>query len=63
MVYLYYQDDNQIELLKEKNFVPLIEQLVLLRKHGNNVSLSVDTRTLNEIRDDMLVIAKTMGGI
>ena len=63
MVYLYYQGDDRIELLKEKKFVPLIERLSLLRKHGNNVSLSVDTKTLNEIRDDMLVIAKTMGGI
>lgn len=63
MVYLYYQGDDRIELLKEKKFVPLIEKLSLLRKHGNNVSLSVDTKTLNEIRDDMLVIAKTMGGI
>lgn len=63
MVYLYYQDDDRMQLLKEKKFVPLIEKLVLLRKHGNNVSLSVDTKTLNGIRDDMLVIAKTMGGI
>lgn len=63
MVYLYYQDDDRMQLLKEKKFVHLIEKLVLLRKHGNNVSLSVDTKTLNGIRDDMLVIAKTMGGI
>ena len=63
MVYLYYQGDDRIKLLKEKKFVPLIEKLSFLRKHGNNVSLSVDTKTLNEIRDDMLVIAKTMGGI
>lgn len=63
MVYLYYQDDNITESLKEKKFVSLIEQLVNHRKHGNNVSLRVDTKTLNEIRDDMLVIAKTIGGI
>lgn len=63
MVYLYYQDDDRIELLKEKEFVLLIEKLVLLRKHGNNVSLSVDTKMLNEIRDNMLVITKIIGGI
>lgn len=63
MVYLYYQDDNQIQLLHENKFVTLIEQLVQLRKHGNNVTLSVDTRILNEIRDNMLVLAKTIGGI
>ena len=63
MVYLYYQNDDGIELLKEKKFVSLIEKLTIFRKHGNNVALSVDTKTLNELRDDMLVIAKTMGGI
>lgn len=63
MVYLYYQDDNMIDLLKEKKFISVIEKLVLFRKHGNNVALSVDLGTLNEIRDDMLVLVKTMGGI
>ncbi|MDD6466909.1 MAG: hypothetical protein PUF50_01855, partial [Erysipelotrichaceae bacterium] len=63
MVYLYYQDDNQIQILKENKFVPVIEQLVLLRKHGNNVTLSVDIQTLNDIRDNMLVITKSIGGI
>lgn len=63
MVYLYYQDENQIQVLKDNKFVPVIEQLVLLRKHGNNVTLSVDTQTLNDIRDNMLMLAKVIGGI
>lgn len=63
MVYLYYQDDNQIQILKDNKFVSVIEQLVLLRKHGNNVTLSVDIRTLNDIRDNMLVLARLIGGI
>ncbi|MDO5519832.1 MAG: hypothetical protein Q4G58_04995 [bacterium] len=62
MVYLYYQKDNMIQALMENNFVELIEQLVRLRKHGNNVTLSVDSCTLSKIRDNMLTIAKIIGG-
>ena len=38
------------------------EKLVQLSKHGNNVSLSVNTQTLNKIRDNMLDIVKLIGG-
>lgn len=63
MVYLYYQNDDTLKKLQEKSFVSIIEQLVSFRKHGNNVSLSLDTRRLNEIRDNMLDIVKIIGGI
>ena len=62
MVYLYYQKDNVIDELKKANFVKTVEQLVQLRKHGNNVALSVNTQSLNKIRDDMLDIVKLIGG-
>ena len=62
MVYLYYQKDNVVDELKNVNFVQIIEQLVQLRKHGNNVALSVNTRNLNKIRDNMLDIVKLIGG-
>lgn len=62
MVFLYYQKDGMVQSLVENNFVDLIEQLVKLRKHGNNVTLSVDTCTLNTLRDNMFTIAKTIGG-
>lgn len=62
MVYLYYQKDNIVDELKNANFVQLIEQLVQLRKHGNNVALSVNTQALNKIRDKMLDIVKLIGG-
>jgi len=62
MVYLYYQKDNVIEALKKVNFVQIIEKLVQLRKHGNNVALNVNTQTLNKIRNDMLDIVKLIGG-
>lgn len=62
MVYLYYQKDNVVDELKNVNFVQLIEQLVQLRKHGNNVALSVNTQALNKIRDKMLDIVKLIGG-
>ena len=62
MVYLYYQKDNVVNELKNVNFVQIIEQLVQLRKHGNNVALSVNTRNLNKIRDNMLDIVKLIGG-
>ena len=61
MVYLYYQKDNVVNELKNVNFVQIIEQLVQLRKHGNNVALSVNTRNLNKIRDNMLDIVKLIG--
>lgn len=62
MVYLYYQKDNVIDKLKKAKFVETIEKLVQLRKHGNNVALSVNTQDLNKIRDDMLDIVKLIGG-
>lgn len=62
MVYLYYQKDNVVDKLKNVNFVQIIEQLVRLRKHGNNVALSVNTQALNKIRDNMLDIVKLIGG-
>lgn len=62
MVYLYYQQDNVVDELKNANFVQIIEQLVQLRKHGNNVALSVNTQALNKIRDNMLDIVKLIGG-
>lgn len=61
MVYLYYQEDKFVEKLMKVNFVQIIEQLVQLRKHGNNVALNIDTRMLNKIRDDMLDIVKLIG--
>jgi hypothetical protein len=62
MVYLYYQEDDKRKRLEEQGFAALIEQLVLFRKHGNNVALSVDTEILNKLRDDMLTIVKMIGG-
>lgn len=62
LVYLYYQKNNVVEELKQANFVQIIEKLVQLRKHGNNVALSVNTKALNKIRDNMLDIVKLIGG-
>lgn len=62
MVYLYYQKDNIFDELKNLNFVQIIEQLIQLRKHGNNVALSVNTQDLNKIRDNMFDIVKLIGG-
>ena len=62
MVYLYYQKDKLVEELMKVNFIQIIEKLVQLRKHGNNVALSVNTQSLNKIRDDMLDIVKLIGG-
>ena len=62
MVYLYYQKDNVIDELKKASFVETIEELIRLRKHGNNVALSINTQPLNKIRDDMLDIVKLIGG-
>lgn len=62
MVYLYYQKDKLVEELMKANFIQIIEKLVQLRKHGNNVALSVNTQSLNKIRDDMLDIVKLIGG-
>lgn len=62
MVYLYYQKDKLVEELMKANFIQIIEKLVQLRKHGNNVALSVNTQSLNEIRDNMLDIVKLIGG-
>lgn len=62
MVYLYYQNNDKLKKLKEEQFVDIIDQLVKLRKHGNNVSLNVNTDLLNEIRDKMLNIVQLIGG-
>lgn len=61
MVYLYYQQDNFITKLEEYQFVKVIEELVKLRKHGNNVSLSVNADILHSMRDSMLSIVKLIG--
>ena len=61
MVYLYYQQDNFITKLEEYQFVKVIEKLVKLRKHGNNVSLSVNADILHSMRDSMLSIVKLIG--
>lgn len=62
LVYLYYQKDNVVEELKQANFVQIIEKLVQLRNHGNNVALNFNTQALNKIRDNMLDIVKLIGG-
>ena len=62
MVYLYYQNNNVLDELKKVQFVDTIEKLVQLRKHGNNVALSVNTQSLNKIRDNMLDVVKLIGG-
>ena len=61
MVYLYYQQDNFITKLEEYQFVKVIEELVKLRKHGNNVGLSVNADILHSMRDTMLSIVKLIG--
>lgn len=61
IVYLYYQKDNMLERLKQANFVQIIEELVGLRKHGNNVALNINLNSLNKIRDDMLDLVKMIG--
>ena len=62
MVYLYYQSDDLVEKLKSADFIQTIEKLIQLRKHGNNVALSVNTQSLNSIRDKMLDIVRLVGG-
>ncbi len=62
MVYLYYQSDDLIEKLRSADFIQTIEKLVRLRKHGNNVALSVNTQSLNSIRDKLLDIVRLVGG-
>jgi hypothetical protein len=61
MVYLYYQRDEFITKLQEYQFVKVIEELVELRKHGNNVGLSVNADILHAMRDNMLSIVKLIG--
>lgn len=62
MVYLYYQKDKLVADLIKINFIKIIEDIIKLRKHGNNVALSVDISYLNKIRDNMLDIVKLIGG-
>ena len=50
-----------LERLKQANFVQIIEELVGLRKHGNNVALNINLNSLNKIRDDMLDLVKMIG--
>lgn len=61
MVYLYYQQDVFITKLEEYQFVKVIEDLVKLRKHGNNVGLSLNADILHSMRDTMLSIVKLIG--
>lgn len=61
MVYLYYQPDDLVAKLQEKQFVKVIEELVTLRKHGNNVGLSINTDILHSLRDTMLSVVKLIG--
>lgn len=66
MVYLYYQEEKKIKELVENKFVHTIERLVTLRGHGNGTvttaALTTDLKELNEIRDNMLLITRIIGG-
>lgn len=64
IVFLYYQSDANIKILKENDFVYTIEKLISYRKHGNNVAdLTVSIEELNNIRDDILKLSKIIGGM
>lgn len=62
LVYLYYQEDELLSKLKKVNFIETVEKLIQLRRHGNNVALTLNTQILNNIRDNMLDIVKLIGG-
>ena len=61
MVYLYYQREVFMDRLIELGFIQIIEELVKIRKHGNNVALTINVRELNRIRDTMFNIVKMIG--
>jgi len=62
MVYLYYQEENYIRDLISLGYVSIVEKLSILRMHGNNVALNVDTNELNKIRRELMNIVKKIGG-
>lgn len=67
LVYLYcLQDSYQIDKLKqliENEFIKVIEELVQLRKHGNNIMFNVEISKLNQLRNKLLKIVKVIGEI
>ena len=50
-----------MDRLIELGFIQIIEELVKIRKHGNNVALTINVRELNRIRDTMFNIVKMIG--
>lgn len=63
MVYLYYQEDDKLEKLIDNNFVFIVDEIVKIRKHANDIPAFVDIDMLNELREKLLKIVKVIGGI
>ncbi len=62
LVYLYVIKPEKAKELVEAGYLDIVEKMLDHRKHGNNVSLRVDTQELNALRDDMIGLCKKIGG-
>lgn len=62
LVLLKYSDKDLCEKLIANEFVNTADELCSMRKHGNQVNLSVGLDTLNKLRDKVLILIKIIGG-
>ena len=61
MVFLKYSDNELTDKLMLNGFINTADELCSMRKHGNQVNLSVGIDALNKYRDQVLILIKMIG--
>lgn len=62
LYYMCYMKEHECKKMQELDFVNCIDQILILRGHGNNVGLCVDYDKLYCLRDQVMKITKYLGG-
>ena len=62
LVFIANLENRDLEKFKENNFVLTIDKVASLRGHGNVVALNEDEESLNQLRNEVIKLSKTIGG-
>ena len=62
LLYMTLIDNKTFDKLKQNKFVKLVDEIINLRGHANNIGLVVDEQKLNKLRDYTMIITKIIGG-
>lgn len=63
LIYLCFCSDEKLTALKEIKFDEIVSLVTKYREHGNNVALELDAGELEQLRDKVITVTKTIGGI